>query len=103
MNIPTGLKIGTTLRNGGNRYFLLSSRNSIQTVLQVLSAAGPTGQRLVFSNSTFDRLWALRNWTTCRWVYDAATDRWSEPLAEAMGIQSTGGNRLLLKPEKWTR
>ena len=95
------LNAGQFLKNGANRYFRIDSMDSSQTVLAEYNGNGPTGRRSVMSTSTFNKLYALKNFMTVRFYFSKLDNRWKEKTDEMVGIKSVGGTRFLIKPAKF--
>ena len=95
------LNAGQFLKNGYNRYFLISSMDSVQTVLAEYNGHGPTGKTSVMSTSTFNNLYRLKNYMTVRFYFSKVNQRWMEKTDEMVGIKSIGGTRFLVKPAKF--
>ncbi len=69
---------GTFLRNGGNRYFMVTEYTDTTVTLQEYTAYGPTESYRSFNRATFDSLYKLRNFTIVRYIYSIKQNRWIE-------------------------
>jgi hypothetical protein len=92
---------GQFLKNGYNRYFLISQMDADQTVLAEYNGHGPTGKCSVMSTATFHKLYRLKNFMAVRFFYSKVNQRWMEKTDEMVGIKSIGGTRFLVKPAKF--
>ena len=72
------ISTGTFLRNGGNRYYLVTLYNESTVQLQEYNGNGPLDSYRSLSRTIFDQLYRLRNYTIVRYIYSLKQERWIE-------------------------
>ena len=90
------ISTGTFLRNGGNRYFMVTLYNDSTVTLQEYNGNGPLDSYRNFSRSTFDGLYRMRNFTVVRYLYSRKQNRWIER-RDIVANKSLGLERYMVK------
>jgi hypothetical protein len=90
------ISTGTFLRNGGNRYFMVTLYNDSTVSLQEYNADGPMESNRSMSRTIFDQLYRLRNFTIVRYIYSLKQERWIER-RDIVANKSLGLERYLVK------
>jgi len=88
--------INTFIRNGGNRYFLITNVTSAFVTLEEYNGAGATDTYRRIPTVTFQALWKRKNYVTVRFALDT-TGRWSERARDWEVERSIGAHRFMVK------
>jgi hypothetical protein len=72
------ISTGTFLKNGANRYFLVTEITETRVSLQEHTYSGPSDKTLRMARNVFDGLYRNRNYAVVKYAYSSTTSRWEE-------------------------
>jgi hypothetical protein len=87
---------GTFLRNGGNRYFMVTDINEQSISFEEYNGNGPTGKTTSMGTTTFNALFKNKNYTVVKFYFSRIEKRWKEK-RDIIVDRMIGANRYLVK------
>ena len=94
--METTIANGTFLRNGGNRYFMVTLYSAETVQLEEYNTDGSTGSFRNMSRNSFDGLVRMRNYTIVKYFKSLKTGRWMERQDYA-AVRQLGLERYMVK------
>ena len=87
---------GTFLKNGGNRYFMVTEITESSIAFLEYTAHGATTNRSRMNRTVFEALYKNKNYAIVKFIYSLKQERWIEKTDRILD-RSIGANRYLIK------